>query len=171
MLFRKYAVAVVALALAAGSASAQFKVGTLDVGPTIGLGGLGDGAGINIGGRIEKGIKELPSLGNGILGIDAFVQHWGLDCGGFCDDASVLFLGARVNYHFVLKSNPKIDPFIGLGLGYAKWSTDFDVFDDSGVDFVGNAGVRYYFSEKMAAYADLGTGAATINLGLMFKLK
>jgi len=171
MLLRKSAVVALCLALGAGSASAQFTVGTLDVGPTIGLGGLGDGAGLNIGGRIEKGFKQLPSLGNGILGLDAFVQHWGFDCSGLCGDASILFIGARVNYHFVIKSNPKIDPFIGLGLGYTKWSIDNDFFDDSGIDFVGNVGARYYFSSKMALYADLGTGAATINLGIMFKLK
>jgi hypothetical protein len=177
MLLRKSAVVALCLALGAGSASAQFTVGTLDIGPTIGLGGLGSGAGINIGGRIEKGFKELPSLGNGILGIDAFVQRWSFDpCGGSFNDcgASILFFGARVNYHFKLSSMPKLDPFIGLGLGYATWSWDgdtFDTFDDSGIDFVGNAGIRYYFSPKMAGYADVGTGAATLNLGIMFKLK
>ena len=175
MLLRKSAVVALCLALGAGSASAQFTVGTLDLGPTIGLGGLGSGAGLNIGGRIEKGIKELPSLGNGILGIDAFVQHWSFDPCGFGDcGVSVLFLGARVNYHFKLSSMPKLDPFIALGLGYSNWSWDndgFDEFDDSGIDFVGNAGIRYYFTEKLAGYADIGTGAATINLGVMFKLK
>lgn len=170
MLLRKSAVVALCLALGAASASAQFTATTLDVGPTIGLGGLGAGAGLNIGGRLEKAIKELPSLGNGILGIDVFAQRWSFDCSGGCD-ASVIFLGARVNYHFVIKSNPKIDPFIGLGLGYAKFSVDNSFFDASGTDFVGNAGIRYYFTPKMAAYADLGTGAATINLGVMFKLK
>lgn len=177
MLFRKSAVVALSLALGAGAANAQFTATTLDVGPTIGLGGLGSGAGLNIGGRIEKGIKDLPSLGNGTLGIDAFVQRWSFDpCGGAFSDcgASIIFLGARANYHFKIASNPKIDPFIGLGLGYANWSWDgdtFDLYDDSGIDFVGNVGIRYYFSEKLAGYADLGTGAATINLGVMFKLK
>jgi hypothetical protein len=170
MLLRKSAVVALCLALGAGSAAAQFTATTLDVGPTIGLGGLGSGAGLNIGGRIEKGIKELPSLGNGILGIDAFVQHWGIDCEPL-DCGAIIFFGARANYHFVIKSNPKIDPFVGLGLGYANWSGDNDFVDYGGVDFVGNAGIRYYFSPKLAGYADVGTGAATLNLGVMFKLK
>lgn len=170
MLFKKSAVVALGLVLSASAASAQFTATTLDVGPTIGLGGLGSGAGLNIGGRIEKGIKELPSLGNGILGIDAFVQHWGLDCGPI-DCGSIIWFGARVNYHFVIKSNPKIDPFVGLGLGYANWSSDNSFYDYGGIDFVGNAGIRYYFAPKMALYADVGTGAATLNLGVMFKLK
>ena len=146
-------------------------------GSPVRVGARGSVPGKDLGGRIEKGFKELPSFGNGILGIDAFVQRWSFDpCGGSFGDcgASIIFFGARVNYHFVIKSNPKIDPFIGLGLGYATWSWDgdtFDTFDDSGIDFVGNAGIRYYFTSKMAGYADVGTGATTINLGIMFKLK
>ena len=56
---------VCALSVAGTSvASAQddgFKVTTTDVGPVIGLGGL-SGAGVGVGGRFEKGFKELPNL-------------------------------------------------------------------------------------------------------------
>jgi hypothetical protein len=41
----------------------------------------------------------------------------------------------------------------------------------SGIYFIGKAGARYFFNPKMAAYGDVGAGAATLNLGLMFRLQ
>ncbi|MEO8360221.1 MAG: hypothetical protein ABI672_09345 [Vicinamibacteria bacterium] len=161
---------------AATGAAKGFSVGTFDIGPTVGFGGTGVGGSVSIGGRVEKAVKGLDS---GVLSIGGFVQRWSYDpCGGVLANcgASTTFFGATANYHFTIHDHPRWDPFVGLGLGYARAGFDggavFGRFTvSSGVAFVGNAGVRYFLSDNMAAYADLGAGAATVNLGLMFKLK
>lgn len=153
------------------SASAQdgFQPGYLDVGPALGLGGVA-GVGTSIGARLEKGIKTLPSMGDGILGIQAFAQFASLD--RFTIGGSWFFLGATANYHFKM-NDTKFDPFLGLGLGYSNFSWDVDCTgcSSSTINFAGRLGARYFFAEKLAGYADVGTGGSTINLGVMFKLK
>ena len=149
-----------------------YEVGTLDLGPILGLGGTGFYGSNSIGGRIEKAFKQLD---NGILGISGSATRWSYDCPG-CT-FSTTYIAATVNYHFVLKNNRRWDPFLSLGLGYLRYSAGVDDglfgsnFSDGGVVFAGNAGVRYFITKSMAAYADIGSGAATFNLGLMFKLK
>ena len=147
----------------------------------MGIGGLG-GAGMSLGARAEKYIKPLPSLGGGLLGIQGAFDYYSGDDDVFAGSNSftVINISATANYHFKM-TDTKFDPFFGLGLGFESWSWDGDcVFGgidycdgigSSGIFFVGRLGARYFFSEKMAAYADVGAGAATLNLGIMFKLK
>ena len=71
---------------------------------------------------------------------------------------------------FAVKSNPKIDPFVGLGLGNSSVSTDFAGDYSSGVYFIGRAGIRYFYKPRLALYADVGAGASTLNVGLTFGL-
>jgi outer membrane protein W len=74
------------------------------------------------------------------------------------------------NYHFNVKSNPKVDPFVGLGLGNSSVSTDYTGGYSSGVYFIGRAGIRYFYKPRLALYADVGAGAATLNAGVTFGL-
>jgi len=160
-------------AAAVAPASAQgFTVTTTDIGPTIGLGGIGS-ASIAIGGRFEKAIKTLPSMADGILGIQASFDYYTYSTA--FSDLRYIPIGVTANYHFVL-DDTKLDPFLGLGLGYSILSCDItgtsiDVCSNSSLYFIGRAGARYYFQEKMAVYGDVGAGAATLNVGLMFKLR
>jgi hypothetical protein len=160
--------------MASAPAQAQIAAGYLDIGPTIGLGGIGD-AGMSIGGRFEKIIKPLESLGGGLLGIQAGFQYYSYDF-GFGSSYSVKYIpiGATANYHFKV-ANDKIDPFLGLGLGFEVVSCDYDGPGDcsfsSGIYFIGRAGIRYFFKENMSLYGDVGAGGAALNVGLMFKLK
>ena len=83
-------------------------------------------------------------------------------------------IGVTANYHFKL-DDAKIDPFVGLGLGYQIITCDAPGLpggycSNSAVYFIGRAGARYFFNPKMAAYGDVGAGASTLSLGLMFKL-
>jgi hypothetical protein len=145
----------------------NFGVGYTDIGPAIGLGNLGS-ASASFGGRFEHGFKSLPDLGNGTLGIEASFDyyHWS----GFGISESVIPFGGTLNYHFKL-DDPKIDPFIGAGLGYIHYSvSDCNVCSSSAMYFIGRLGARYFFAPKMAAYADVGAGAATLNVGLMFRM-
>jgi hypothetical protein len=160
------------LVLAGGSTAAAqngFGAGYTDIGPVLGLGGVGN-ASASIGGRFEHGIKKLPNLGNGVIaaqvGFDVYRfgylgGHW-----------TFYNISGTANYHFHV-NNWKIDPFLGAGLGYSALSisdcpgcTGYS----SGVYFVGRAGIRYFFSPSMALYGDVGAGAATIDVGLMFKI-
>jgi hypothetical protein len=187
-------VAFACVAVAAQSAVAQrkasapagaFAVGYTDIGPTVGLGGLG-GASADFGGRFEHAIKTLPDMGNGILGIQVAAEYYSWSAGGsgpgFTYSSSIKYIpiGVTANYHFRLDEQPKFDPFVGLGLGYnvvsCSYTSNFGgAFSgncgySSGIYFIGRAGARYFFSPGMAGYADIGAGGATLNIGLMFKL-
>lgn len=169
---------VAALALVAGTAThaaAQdgFTVGYSDVGGIIGLGGIG-GADFAIGGRFEKGIKQLPDLGNGVLGVQAAVDYYNADYDFLVDDSfTYIPISVTANYHFNLK-NKKFDPFLGLGLGYLYARYDCGQFCGSastgGVYLVGRLGMRYFMTPKTAFYADVGAGAASLDVGVTFKL-
>lgn len=154
---------------AQGSGASIFKPGYMDVGPTIGLGGIG-AAGIAIGGRFERGIRRLPDLGDGVLGIEASIDTWNYDdrFGGADFDFRYINIGVTANYHFQVKSNPKVDPFLGLGLGNSSVSTDYAGDFSSGIYFIGRAGIRYFYKPRLALYADAGAGASTINVGVTF---
>ena len=187
-------VAVAALAVSTQIVSAQakpaassspFTMGYTDIGPTVGLGGL-NGASASFGGRFEHAIKPLPDMGNGMLGIQVSAEYYSWSAGGsgagFTYSSSIKYipLGATANYHFNVANQPKFDPFVGLGLGYnivtCSYSSNFggsfsgNCGYSSGIYVIARAGARYFFSPKMAGYADVGAGGATLNLGLMFKL-
>lgn len=170
-------VAVTATSAAAQAKSGGFTTGYTDIGPTVGLGGL-NGASASFGGRFEHAIKPLPDLGNGMLGIQVAAEYysWSANYVGYSWSYKYIPLGVTANYHFKL-DEPKIDPFVGLGLGYNVVSCNFTGSGlnntcgySSGLYFIGRAGARYFFSPSMALYGDVGAGGATLNVGLMFKL-
>jgi len=160
-----------AAAQAKGAASSTFAPGYMDLGPTVGLGGIGE-AGIAFGGRFERAIKRLPDLGNGTIGIQASVDIWNYNNRyvGTDYDFRYLNIGVTANYHFDVKGNPKLDPFLGLGLGNSSVSTDFAGDYSSGIYFIGRAGLRYFVKPHLALYGDVGAGASTLNLGVTFGL-
>jgi hypothetical protein len=175
-----FVTAIAFASVAAQSASAQgFVPGYTDIGPIVGLGGIGD-AGLAFGGRFEKGLQPMPSLGSGTLGVQVGVDYfsWSDRFGGSSDYSfNNLSIGVTANYHFRL-TDTRLDPFVGLGLGYENWSCDGPggIFDycgtySSAIYFIGRAGMRYFMSEKLALYGDVGAGAATLNLGVMFRLR
>ncbi|HXD50151.1 MAG TPA: hypothetical protein VN600_15325 [Gemmatimonadaceae bacterium] len=156
----------------------SFGLGYTDIGPTVGLGGI-NGASASFGGRFEHAIKALPDMGNGILGIQVAAEYYSWSATGFGFSSSVKYLpiGVTANYHFKVESEPKFDPFIGLGLGYdivscsvSSGNFNGDCGYNSALYFIGRAGARYFFAPNMAGYADVGAGGATLNIGLMFKL-
>ena len=134
MVRRQLLVALAALGVAIGSAAqasaqatarpatpaaatAGFVAGHSDAGPILGLGGLG-GADFAVGGRYELGIKPLPNLGNGVLGIQGAVDYYNVDYNFLSGDSfTYIPISVVANYHVTLK-NRKFDPFLGLGLGY-----------------------------------------------------
>jgi hypothetical protein len=165
------AFSAVSAAQAQGSTKASsgsgFGMGYTDLGVVLGLGGI-DEAGISFGGRFEKAIKVLPSLGNGILAIGLSFDYWHYDYLGY--DFTHMPIGATANYHFPL-DNTKWDPFFGLGLGYLILDTPYTgPYDDDGFYMIARLGVRYFLKNRMALYGDVGTGASTLNVGMTFQL-
>jgi len=168
------AFACVAVTSQAASAQAKvgqgFGVGYNDIGVVVGLGGLGD-ASASFGGRFEHAIKALPDMGNGILGVQVAFDYYSWSGPGY--SWKYIPIGVTANYHFKL-DEPKIDPFVGAGLGYQMITCDAPGLpsgycSNSAVYFIARAGVRYFFSPKMAAYADAGAGGGALHLGVMFK--
>jgi hypothetical protein len=176
-------IVLASVAVSARPAAAQSPVvpGFTDIGAVVGIGGI-NGASLSLGGRFEHAFMALPDLGNGTLGIMVSVDYYShsYDYGGFAGAYSFSYkwipIGVTANYHFKLEST-KFDPFVGLGLGYtvvtASCSGQFcgSGAYSSAIYFIGRLGGRYFFSDNLALYADVGAGAATLNAGLMFKLK
>ena len=168
----KSVMGLVVCAAMVGSAqpvAAQFTVGHTDVGFTIGLGNVGS-ANLAVGGRLGHGLKPLPELGSGILGLEFSADFYSWSGNGY--SWTYVPVGATADYHFKL-ANAKVDPFLGLGLGFRIIScTDpgsgANLCSNSALYFIGRAGGRYFFKPSTALYADLGSGAATLNVGLMF---
>jgi hypothetical protein len=157
---------VPAVAQSTTSTDRAFKVGQTDVGPTLGLGGLG-AASFAIGGRFERGIRTLPDLGDGVLGIGFSADWYNYNEAyvGSDYDFTYIPIAATANYHFNV-TNKKFDPFLGLGLGYLIVDTPYTGSYDSGIYVVGRAGMRYFMTPKMALYGDVGAGAAALNVGV-----
>ena len=153
------------------AAQAQgFNPGSNHLGVVIGLGGIGD-ASVSFGGRLEHALKALPEMGNGVLGIELSADWWHYS---FFGGWTWIPISGTANYHFHVEGG-KWDPFLGAGLGIWIVSAPnicggFDCNPNSGLFFVGRAGVRYFFAPAMAFYADAGTGASTLNVGISFKV-
>jgi hypothetical protein len=147
-----------------------FNLKSMRLGPVLGFGNLGS-AGMSFGGRFEKGIKELPNLGKGLLAIEASFDYYSWNSGaGNAYSASAIPFSATVNYHVNTKSD-KWGVFVGTGLGYMRWSYSgcgTICGANSGVYFVGRIGGSYSIANTLQVYTDIGAGAATLNGGVMF---
>ena len=68
----------------------------------------------------------------------------------------------------------KADLYAGIGLGYQNvsysdnYGAGFNTFG-SGIFVPIHLGGRYFFSEKVGGFAELGTGVAPLMLGVTFK--
>ena len=175
-----YAVRLAAVASVIGASAGQAQggvaLGYTDIGAVLGIGGVGS-ASFALGGRFEKIFKPLPDLGDGLLGLQVGVDWWSWDFGsGY--SVSYIPIGVTANYHFKME-NKKIDPFLGAGLGYQLVNASCPGFQgtdpcgsySSGIYFITKAGIRYFMSESLALYADVGVGAANLNIGAMFKIR
>lgn len=174
-------VALLAL-VALGASTAQaagFETGKYYAGPRVWIGNL-NGA-VAIGGQIERGFTQPGSAGSGIIsgGIGVDWYSWDHNYGAFGSyDYTVIPIQFFSNYHFLVKSNPKIDPYAGLAIVYqsvsASWSGSgaSSGFSASGstTDLAGQAGVRYFLKDNFALQGQIGFGYGTLGLGVTWKL-
>src|SRR5688572_20415751 len=164
-----------AIAASAGQAQGGIALGYTDIGAVLGIGGVGE-ASFALGGRFEKVIKPLLDLGDGLLGIQVGADWWSWDFGsGY--SVSYIPIGVTANYHFKME-NKKIDPFLGAGLGYqlvnascVYQGVDYCGSYSSQIYFITKGGIRYFMNSNTALYADIGVGAANLNVGAVWKMK
>lgn len=126
-------------------------------------------------------------FGDGILGIGGLFRYW-----SWSTDEGVWFgekwgwtytdimFGVQANYHFKL-TNSKIDPWLGLSLAYDaasvkyKGPAGFNYTSPTwgGMFFGANAGIRYWFTPKLAGALRFGLGSmsySAFDIGVDFRL-
>jgi hypothetical protein len=164
--------------VSAQPASEGFEMGHMDVGPVVGMGGVG-GA-FSVGGRFERAFRDMPEW-RGLLGLAVAIDYYSFeqDFAGFGNDFDFTYMPISVlmNYHFRL-DNRRIDPFFGAGIAYQR--VDFDCgfdplnvcddFANDGITFHGHGGIRYFWRPKLALFADVSGVGAALNIGIMYKL-
>ncbi|MDX5419681.1 MAG: hypothetical protein LPK09_10740 [Hymenobacteraceae bacterium] len=133
--------------------------------------------GVPLGASLEVGIKENISVGG-------FIDYarYGYKYGGYKWNYNFLYFGARGSYHLkeVVEAlnieNSKFDPYAGVSLGVRTVSYKDNVGNESftspyssGMIFGIHAGSRYFFTEKIGGFAEVGYGVSALKLGVTAK--
>ena len=157
-----------------GNVAAQFGVNSKYFGIHVGVTGIGSATAIGVNGEVAY---------NDRVGIGVWADTWSygesMVFGGSSYDWNVRYvaLAGTGAYHFPVRENPKLDPFLGLALGYYVVSTSGNGF--SGITYTGSqsrmfvggyGGVRYAFSPSASAVARIGFGSAQFTLGVDFRM-
>lgn len=127
--------------------------------------------GIPLGASFEVGVTDAISVGGGI-------DYLSYNYSGLFKFTAMYF-GARGNYHFneILNlDNEKVDVYGGLTLGFRTFSwkdkNEFALSGSygSGLFLGGLIGGKYYFSDNVGAFAELGAiGSTNARIGVAFK--
>ncbi|MDI9878294.1 hypothetical protein [Flectobacillus longus] len=128
--------------------------------------------GVPFGASFEVGIDDDLSVG-------ANVDY--LSNSNYGYRFTALYFGGRGSYHFnrVLNiKDEKFDLYAGADLGYRSFSWA-DSYSGLSIDSYGSGiylgvhlGAKYYFSDKVGAFAELGAvGSTNARIGVGFKLK
>ncbi|MDP2887137.1 MAG: hypothetical protein Q8P51_19200 [Ignavibacteria bacterium] len=161
------------------SGQTYFEAGKSYVGPTIGLSFLGSTP--EFGANYEYGMK----MEFGTIGIGGIFRYWGYseDVGFGSFKFTNILIGAQGNYHLKQDAGSKLDPWVGVILGYdassAKWTgaSNFFGFEPTastsgGLVLNAQGGARYWISPTMAVRGSIGYGSLSygaLDLGIDFK--
>ena len=91
-----------------------------------------------------------------------------------------IWIGVRGNYHFIF--HDKLDPYVGILVGAdistGGWRGDppypsSSVYKPTSSGVIGGAyvGARWYFTDNLAVYAELGYLISVLNFGITFKIE
>ena len=179
-MFKKVFLAVLAIVGSISIANAQevFHKGTTAINAGIGLGSYYNSLSIPpLSVSLDYGVTDnLINGNNGSISVGGFVGYAASSFSGWTADkvtVSYAVLGARGAFHYQFA--PKLDTYAGLMLSYDIISTpsswgNYAWGHSSHIDWSLFLGTRYYFTEKIGAFAELGYGFYNLNLGVTFKL-
>ncbi len=139
-----------------------FVSGDWYLSPRVFVGGVEGGA-TSFGLALEKGIGDPSSDADGLWAVGVDFDYYKYSVMNLVN-VTVLPIGATLNYHFML-DNPRIDPYIGAGLGYFMVSASADgvaAVKASTIFFQSQLGVRYFLTDAAAIGAHVGSGIGNI---------
>ncbi|SKB54691.1 hypothetical protein SAMN05660226_01871 [Parapedobacter luteus] len=176
----KKTILILSVALMATGAYAQsFQKGTSAVNAGVGfgtnLGGLGN-ARPAVSVSYEYGNWEVG--GPGVISLGGYIGNTGYRyrSSGYTQRWNYTVVGARSAYHYNGFENvPNLDVYGGLMLAYNIASYKAEGYDGpntygSGLGFSAYLGGRWFFSNNIGLYTELGFGVSVLNAGITFKL-
>ena len=177
-MFKKVFLAALALIGSVSLANAQevFHKGTTAINAGIGLGSYYNSLSIPpLSVSLDYGVTDnLINGNNGSISVGGFAGYTASShtYGAYKSTFSYIALGGRGAFHYQFA--PKLDTYAGLMLSYNIHSSNYDGFSNfmkgSHVDWSIFLGGRYFFTEKIGGFAELGYGFYNLNLGVTFKL-
>ena len=177
-MFKKVFLAVLAIVGSFSIANAQevFHKGTTAINAGIGLGSYYNSLSIPpLSVSLDYGVADnLINGNNGSISVGGFAGYTASShtYGTYKSTFSYIALGGRGAFHYQFA--PKLDTYAGLMVSYDIVSSNYDAFSNyiksSHIDWSLFLGARYFFTEKIGAFAELGYGFYNLNLGVTFKL-
>ena len=148
------------------AAAQSFQKDDLIINAGIGVGGTYSwaGLGLPLGGGVEYGVSDLEVGSIGVGGDLGFVSGSGL---------TITYIGGRASYHFnelFEVENEELDIYGGLGIYYSSFSYSGGGSFANGMIASFHAGTRYYLSDNVGIYGELGNNWGWLNIGAIFKL-
>jgi hypothetical protein len=155
------------------------KVINLGIGAPVYLGGNGYETKLPlISGSFDYGLFDGLLENKASIGVGGYIGYTANRFEYFGDrgfDFSYFIIGPRASFHY----NPidKLDTYGGLLLGlnivgssnYGDADPFYKPNNESGFIPALYAGARYYFTDNIAAFAEIGYGVSVIEVGLSFK--
>jgi len=171
---------ILAVFIAVAAHAQPFQKGTttanLGIGLGTALGGLGK-ARPAISASVDHGMWDIG--GPGVVSLGGYVGNTGYKYtdAGYTAKWNYIVVGARGAYHYNgFKNVPNLDVYGGLMLGYNIVSYSSTGSDagyansyGSGLGLSAFLGGRWFFSDNIGAYAELGYGVSHLNVGVTFK--
>ena len=178
-MFKKVFLAALALIGSVSLANAQevFHKGTTAINAGICLGSYYSGITIPpLSVSLDYGVADnLINGNNGSISVGGFAGYTASShtYGTYKSTFSYIALGGRGAFHYQFA--PKLDTYAGLMVSYDIASASSNNVDTSwvatsGINWTLFLGGRYFFTEKIGAFAELGYGFYNLNLGVTFKL-
>lgn len=179
--FKKIALIIALATVGTFSATAQsYDAGNKLLNVGVGLGSTLSAAGLKtslppIGLSFEYGFTEKIS-GGAYVGYSSASEEFAGFGGNYKWNYTYTIVGARGSYHFA--TSDKLDPYFGATLGYNVVSVnlekpagglDVTAASASAVLYSLHLGTRYYFTDNIGAFAELGYGIAYLQLGVAVK--